>query len=119
MLALHQLIAQALILYYMVVGVWGVILAIAKKEMNSAYRGALIIGLAIAVMQAAVGVGLFITGGRPANDLHFLYGTSVVLTLPLVASYIAQRKFPRVLAYGLASLFIAGLAIRALTTGQA
>jgi hypothetical protein len=34
-----------------------------------------------------------------------------------VASYIADKRFSRVLAYALGSLFIAGLAIRAITTG--
>jgi hypothetical protein len=118
-LGLHQLIAQALILYYAIVGVWGVILGIRKQEMTSAYQGALAIGVVMAIVQAAVGLGLLLFGGRPGSDLHFLYGVTVILTLPLVASYIADKKFPRVVAYGLASLFMAGLALRALTTGQA
>ena len=118
MLSLHQLIAQALILYYALVGVWGVFLGIRKKELNSAYRGALTIGAVMAVLQAAVGLFLLVGGGRPGSDLHFLYGVTVILLLPLVASYIADKKFSRTLAYGLASLFMAGLAIRALTTGQ-
>ena len=54
----------------------------------------------------------------PATEpLHYLYGVSVILTLPLVAAYISDKKYSRPLAYGLASLFIAGLAIRAITTG--
>ena len=118
MLGLHQLIAQALILYYAVVGVWGVVLAIRKQAMDSAYRGALTVGVVMAVVQAAVGLGLLLSGRQPGSDLHFLYGVTVILTLPLVASYVADKKFSRVLAYGLASLFMAGLAVRALTTGQ-
>jgi hypothetical protein len=117
-LALHQLIAQALILYFALVGFWGVILGIRKAEMNSAYRGALTIGVVMAVAQAALGVGLLLSGRQPGSDLHYLYGATVILTLPLVASYIADKKFPRVLAFGLASLFMAGLAFRAMTTGQ-
>ena len=118
MLGLHQLIAQALILYYAVVGVWGVILGIRKQAMSSAYRGALTVGVVMAVVQAVVGLGLLVSGRQPGSDLHFLYGVTVILTLPLVASYVADKKFSRVLAYGLASLFMAGLAVRALTTGQ-
>jgi hypothetical protein len=117
-LGLHQLIAQALILYFALVGIWGVFLGIRKKEMSSAFRGALTIGVVMAVAQAAVGVGLLVSGGRPGSDLHFLYGVTIILTVPLVASYIADKKVSRVLVYGLASLFMAGLAIRALTTGQ-
>ena len=72
----------------------------------------------LALVQAAVGLGLLLSGGRPGSDLHFLYGVTIVLTVPLVASYIADKQISRVLAYGLASLFMAGLAFRALTTGQ-
>ena len=57
------------------------------------------------------------SGRRPADNLHYLYGASVIVTLPLVASYIADKRFSRPLAYGLATLFMAGLAIRAITTG--
>ncbi len=118
MLGLHQLIAQALILYFALVGIWGVFLGIRKQEMNSAFRGALTIAVVLAVVQAAVGVGLLLVGGRPGSDLHFLYGVTIILTVPLVASYIADKKVSRALVYGLASLFMAGLAIRAMTTGQ-
>ena len=50
--------------------------------------------------------------------LAITHAATVILTLPLVASYIADKKVPRVLAFGLASLFMAGLAVRAMTTGQ-
>ena len=62
---------------------------------------------------------LVLSGARPVDNLHFLYGASVILTLPLVMSYIVDKKFSRPLAFGLASLFMAGLAIRAITTGGA
>jgi hypothetical protein len=117
MLELHSLIARAIVLYYALVGVWGVFLAIRKADLPSAYRGALIIGVVIGLIQAAVGLTLLLTVGHPRDDLHYLYGASVILTLPLVASYIADKKVSRVLAFGLASLFMAGLAIRAITTG--
>jgi hypothetical protein len=116
-LELHGLIARAIVLYYALVGAWGVFLAIRRADLPSAYRGALIIGVVMGLIQAAVGLTLLLTVGRPRDDLHYLYGASVILTLPLVASYIADKKFSRVLAFGLASLFMAGLAIRAITTG--
>jgi hypothetical protein len=114
---LHGLIARAVVLYFALVGVWGVVLAIRKAEFPSAFRSALIIGVALGVVQALVGLTLLLTV-RPAREpLHYLYGASVILTLPLIASYIVDKKVSRVLAYGLGSLFIAGLAIRAITTG--
>jgi hypothetical protein len=105
------------VLYFALVGVWGLVLALRKQPLGPAYRGALIIGVVLTVAQAAIGLLLLASGARPRDDLHFLYGVSVILTLPLVASYIADKRFSRPLAYGLATLFIAGLAVRAITTG--
>jgi hypothetical protein len=115
---LHNLIARAIVIYFAAVGLWGLFLALRKSAFPAAYRGALIIGVVLGVAQASVGIVLLLTVGAPRENLHFLYGASVILALPLVASYIADKKVSRVLAYGLTSLFIAGLAIRAITTGS-
>jgi hypothetical protein len=114
---LHALIARSLVLYFALVGAWGVFLGVRKLESSPAFRGALFIGIALGVVQAVVGLILVAMGLRPADNLHFLYGASVIVTVPLVGSYIADKRFSRPLAYGLASLFMAGLAIRAITTG--
>jgi heme A synthase len=114
---LHQTVARMLVLYYTVVGLWGVFLAVRKSGLSPSYRGALVIGVGLGVLQALLGIGLLLTGLRPADNLHFLYGATVILTLPLVMSYIVDKRVSRPLAFGLASLFMAGLAIRAITTG--
>ncbi len=116
-LELHNLIARAIVLYYALLGVWGVFLAIRRADLPATYRGALFIGVGMGLIQAGVGLTLLLTVGHPRDDLHYLYGASVILTLPLVASYIADKTVSRVLAFGLASLFMAGLAIRAISTG--
>ena len=117
MAEIHGRIALALVLYYAAVGVWGVFLAFRKSAITPGYRGALFIGGGLAVVQALIGLFLVVTGGRPLDNLHFLYGATVIVTLPLVASYIVDKRISRPLAFGLASLFMAGLAIRAITTG--
>ena len=106
-----------LVLYYAALGVWGLFLAVRKSPLDSNYRGALVIGVGLGVIQAVLGVALVVSGLRPADNLHFLYGASVILTLPLVMSYVVDKKVSRPLAFGLATLFMAGLAIRAITTG--
>jgi heme A synthase len=116
---LHQRLALSLVLYYAALGVWGVFLAVRRSPLSANYRGALVIGVVIGGVQALIGVFLVLSGDRPEDNLHFLYGASVILTLPLVMSYIVDKKVSRPLAFGLASLFMAGLAIRAITTGGA
>ncbi len=119
MIEIHQRLALSLVLYYIALGVWGIFLAIRKSPLTPGYRGALVIGVAIGAVQALVGVTLVLSGDRPEDNLHFLYGASVILTLPLVMSYIVDKKVSRPLAFGLGCLFMAGLAIRAITTGGA
>jgi hypothetical protein len=114
---LHLRIAFSLVLYYVALGLWGLFLAIRKSPLTPSYRGALVIGVALGAVQALIGVVLVLSGDRPLDNLHFLYGATVILTLPLVMSYIVDKKVSRPLAFGLASLFMAGLAIRAITTG--
>jgi heme A synthase len=114
---LHQLIARSLVLYLFIVGIWAVVSGVRKQAFTPALRGALFIGVGLCVVQAAVGMALVITGFRPLDNLHYLYGASIIVTLPLVASYIVDKKVSRPLVYGVASLFMAGLAIRAITTG--
>jgi hypothetical protein len=115
--ALHMLIARAMVLYYLLVGLWGVFLAVRRAPSDAAYRGALIIGAGLGVVQLLIGGLLFLLGKRPRDDLHYLYGLSVIVTLPLVHQYLAGRRVAATLAYGLGSLFMMGLALRAITTG--
>jgi hypothetical protein len=114
---LHQLIANAVVLYFAALGIWGLVLALGRRGFDSAYQGALVIGIVLGVVQALVGSALVVGGARPRDDLHYLYGLSVIVTLPLVYQYISKRRFSKVLAYGLASLFVMGLGIRAIMTG--
>ena len=117
MQALHSTIAQALVLYFAFVGLWGIVQALRRAPFDAGYRGALVLGVLLGVLQALVGLLLLLFGGRaPRDDLHYLYGLSVIVALPLVHQLIGQRPAPRMLTYALAALFTMGLALRALTT---
>jgi hypothetical protein len=118
MVELHQLIARMLVLYYALVGLWGVALGIGRRPVDGGYRGALILAGGLAVVQALVGLVLLASGLRPRDDLHYLYGLSVIVALPLVHQYLAGRRVPAALVYGLACLFMVGLALRGITTGS-
>ncbi|MDQ3809669.1 MAG: hypothetical protein M3336_05200 [Chloroflexota bacterium] len=116
-LSAHQLLANALVLYYALVGLWGLLLALRRQPVTPAYGGALAIGLIIAVVQAVVGLALLVSGGRPRDHLHYLNGLSVIDAEPLAQHFLSTRTWNRPVAYALACLFTAGLAIRGITTG--
>jgi hypothetical protein len=113
----HIVIARSMVLYYALVGLWGLVLAIRRAPLDGAYRGALIIGIGVGLLQLLIGLALVVVGRRPRDDLHYLYGLSVIVTLPLVHQYLAGRRVAATLAYGLGALFMMGLALRAITTG--
>jgi hypothetical protein len=114
---IHSLFAWALVLYFAALGLWGLFLAVRRLPMTPAFGGALAIGVILGVGQALLGLVLLVIGGRPRDDLHYLYGLSIIVALPLAQQLITNRTISRPLAFGLAGLFTMGLAIRAITTG--
>lgn len=114
----HAQIANSMVMYFALVGLWGVVLGIRGKPVDGAYRGALFIAQGLGVVQLLVGVVMLLMGYQLRNDTHVLYGLSAVVTLPLVHLYVAGKLVQPSLAFGLGCLFMAGLALRGITTGR-
>jgi heme A synthase len=73
---------------------------------------------ALLVLQVVLGVVVFLTGSRPSEGLHVLYGIVVLAVLPLASSFAAEappRPYSGVLAVG--GLVVLLLAWRLLATG--
>jgi heme A synthase len=118
-IALHDRFATSIILYMIVVGLWGVVSYIRKIGVSPSYRGTLVIGEAILVLQGILGISLVASGYRPKQPLHFLYGGLSVFILPFLMSFARVRpSHQRPLIYGLGAIFIVGLALRAMMTGS-
>ena len=117
MSALHGTLANTIVLYLVLVGVWGLWLGIRALGPSPAFRGALVIAEVAAFAQGLVGLVLVLGLGRPFDGIHALYGVALVLALPLAATLVRGRV-PRgqSVALGIAALFAAGLAIRGITT---
>lgn len=115
---LHGRLAQTTILFALAMGAWAAWGYFRKTGINSSYWGALIIGEILVVGQGILGVWLVVSGARPADLLHFLYGALVALGWPAVYLYTNARA-TRVEAalYALVSFAIFGLAIRGTMTG--
>jgi hypothetical protein len=116
-LSLHGRIATALVLYYAIVGGWGLVLGIRNTAPTPGFRGAIGIGVAASIAQGVLGLLVFVLLRPPKDALHVLYGFALVLAMPLAASLVRDRA-PRgqSVALGLAALFTAGLAIRGIIT---
>jgi hypothetical protein len=116
-LSLHSRVAFALVLYYTLVGLWGIVQGIRDRAPNASYRGAIAIAVVASVLQGVLGLALLVFSGAPRESVHILYGLALVVAMPLAATLVRDRT-PRgqSVALGLAALFTAGLAIRGITT---
>jgi hypothetical protein len=115
-IALHGRIGWALVLYYAAIGGWGIFLGLRGRGPTPSYRGAIVISMAAAAAQGALGLAAFAIVG-PREPLHVLYGFAMLAALPLATTFVRDRT-PRgqALGLGLSALFTAGLAIRGITT---
>jgi len=116
-LSLHSRAAYALVLYYTLVGLWGIVQGIRDRGPNASFRGAIAIAVVASIVQGVLGSLVFVFRGAPAEAVHILYGLALVVAMPLAATLVRDRT-PRgqSIALGLAALFTAGLAIRGITT---
>lgn len=120
LLTLHQGLFRAGVLITLIVAGWGLTTWLRKQPASGGYRSTLVMTELLFILQAVVGVGLYLGGPRPRDTLHLLYGVLLIITLPIAASYTSgQKKRQEALVFGIAGLFMTGLAIRAwMTAGQ-
>lgn len=118
MVDLHNNFSRVVLIYAGIVAVWGLFLWIRGSNPSPSYLGSLAIAEGVFVVQGVIGLLVRGTGHFPHDALHYLYGVVLVLTLP-VAYFMGNGASERrdSLLFGLASLFLIGIAIRGITTG--
>ncbi len=96
-----------------VVGLWGLVLAIMKRQAPTAFRYARWLAFGVMGVQVGAGLLLYADGWRPANDFHLFYGIVIAFTFAFAYIYRIQLERRSELGYGLLLLFIMGLGFRA------
>lgn len=96
-----------------IVGVWGLVLAIIKRDPNRAFVVARALAIAAMLIQVGAGVYLYSNGVRPGNSFHVFYGVVIVITLTLAYLYRSTMAKRPALTYGILLLFVMGLGLRA------
>ena len=113
---LHGVLSQSTLLFFLLLGIWGIIRAIRKNGVNGSYIGALVIGELLFVLQAVLGVILWIGGGRPGRTIHILYGAFALIALPGLFAFLKGDDSNRAQWYfGLLTFFLFGVALRAIS----
>jgi hypothetical protein len=116
---MHDRLATSMLLFMAAIGIWGMYLFFTGNGLTGSFNGALLIGEVLILAQVAFGAILYIKGYRPESSIHILYGLTAVLALPFIWSYMRERDARQALLFfSLGALFVAGLAVRGMTTGS-
>jgi uncharacterized membrane protein len=115
----HQALATASLIFSLIITGYGLWLYLRKRGIDGNFWGALAAGELLFLAQMVLGLVLLAGGLRPARTaVHILYGALLVMVLP--GAYIATRaadSYREAGLYAAAGLFLAGVSLRAMTTG--
>jgi hypothetical protein len=115
---IHARLASTAVFYSLALFLWGLWRYFRKEGVDGSYWGALAIAELLILIQGILGTYLWVTGLRPGQLLHLLYGVVGVLTIPTVFAYTRGRDSrSEMLIYGLVMLFLGGILLRAIMTG--
>ena len=114
---LHLLTYYQVVLTGTVAVVWGII-CWRRNDYTDGLRSILYVTAGSGLVQALLGIILFLAGCRPSNILHLVYGGIVVLAIPVAYAYINEKIAKRDLAVlAFAAFAIVAAALRAFSTG--
>ena len=114
----HNNLFWASLMFAAAAGVIGIFTYWRRPGMTGTYWGVLATAVVLFAAQGLVGVLLFIDGLRPDRGIHWLYGVTMLLTIPgyyLTSNGRDDRR--AVFIYTLICFFLAGVALRARGTG--
>ena len=115
----HGVLANAAIMFSLILGVWGLWRFFRREGFDSGYWGALVIGEALILIQGLLGAYLYFFAGKDlTRTIHILYGVVAAITIPSAFAFTRGRDtFREMLIYGVVLLFLAAILLRAKMTG--
>lgn len=119
--SIHGALSNTAWLFFLIVGLWGLLRAIRGQSVTGNYLGAIFIGQLIFVVQTVLGILLWIGGystGIQRPGIHLLYGAFALVFLPFIYLSVLRgddtNRAQWVLAF--TTLFLFGIALRAIST---
>lgn len=110
----HTALAWVVVFANGVVGAWCLV-ALARPVLDTAALWASVtVAYSLVFAQIAVGAAVLANLGTQAPSFHVFYGVCAALAVAVLYGYRHQLGRQRRLMFGLGSLFIMGLAIRAM-----
>src|SRR6476646_7697795 len=117
MVEAHRILAQMAGTYSLIMGAWGLFNFLRRQPPGASYNGALVLAVVLYAIEGLVGLILVLTGQMPSRSIHFLYGVTIIITIPAIFFFTRGSNTTREsLLYGLGMIFIWGLSDRAAVT---
>jgi heme A synthase len=119
-LALHFNLVPLIWLSGGLATIWGIVLLVRKRGIDRVMRILLGVTAGLGVLQAALGGLLFLTGARPSDPLHYVYGLLVLAAIPVAYTYADNKSARRdMIVFTIAAVVVVAAAVRAFMTGGA
>jgi heme A synthase len=91
---LHQRFAFALLIYAVILGIWGGFKFLRRRAISAGFRSSYLLMIGLLAVQGLLGV-LSLTTFRPREILHVVYGIFAIVFLPGVYLYAARGSRDR------------------------
>ena len=116
---IHGSLATACLIFSLILAAYSFLRYFRGQGIDSSLWGALAVGEVLYLAQGVLGAVLLASGLQAArNWIHILYGIVMVISLPGAYAVTRGRASRREAAvYGIIGLCLAGIALRAMTTG--
>jgi len=116
----HAVIGFAVVAGWFAMFAWGLGAFVLKREPNPWFWRLLAVLQVLLTLQVIAGITLLALGKRADSLLHYLYGAAFPAIVLIVAHVLARgldREEDTWKVFAVASFFVFGLTLRALTTG--
>jgi hypothetical protein len=80
--SLHGYAARVLLIYAVLLGIWGAYRYFRNQELSGGFRASFLIMAGLTAIQGLIGLATFLLGARPTELLHVVYGIFAVIFLP-------------------------------------
>jgi len=120
---LHAGLSNTALLFIAAIGLWALVLRFTTRRLTPAWYGAAVVGEVVIVLQAVIGLVLYLQGldaALPRPFMHILYGVVAVVTLPAAHGYFGNIKDEgaKAIAMALTCVFLWGILLRATSVAQ-
>lgn len=114
---IHARLFVTILVFSAIAAIWGLVQYARGRNVDGTFWGIMAAAELLYLVQALIGVTLWIGGAVPARGIHILYGAVTALTLPGYYAFTEGRDDrPALLVYSLLFLFLVGIGLRAGTT---